>query len=127
MNKVGREFAGTVQGRAFSSRFQIATLGRGEFRASAMLVPVTFTQQIRGGALKHCNPGTITGTSPGDAGETARRRCGPRAPNEWRRALSVTPRWKVKVSGAGRGISPTFAVIHVAKVAPATPAPTPVR
>lgn len=62
-------------------------------------------------------------------GVSARRRCGPRAPGEWRAPAppSVAPRWKVKVSG-GRGarwhISPTFAaVIHdVPRSLPATPA-----
>lgn len=75
--------------------------------------------------------GWATGKSfAGERVVSARRRCGPRAPGEWRAPAPplVAPRWKVKVSG-GRGarwhISPTFAaVIHVAsRSLPATPAP----
>lgn len=56
---------------------------------------------------------------------SARRRCGPRAPMEWRArcvaAVGCATLTKVKVigAGAGRGISPTFAaVIHSSTHAP---------
>lgn len=56
----------------------------------------------------HCNPGVTGAGVPRSAfWYTARRRCGPRAPGEWRARStaprSVAPHSKVKVSGEGRG------------------------
>lgn len=63
---------------------------------------------------------------------SARRRCGPRAPGEWRarsaKPQSVAPHWKVKVSGAGRGTTflplslPWFILHEASRSLPAIPA-----
>lgn len=127
--------SGRVRGRASSARSGVAQrLSATRFGLSPRHTQLNpglghFSTVIR--AQFGRGRGWATGKSfAGERVVSARRRCGPRAPGEWRAPAPplVAPRWKVKVSG-GRGarwhISPTFAaVIHVAsRSLPATPAP----